>query len=105
MTSRFEAAILTRTGGAYTCALHDYSELQRRGLLKGDFSVSFTLALMHKDVRLATKLGTGSATPIVLVNVVRELLQTVINQQGADKDRLTLIKLFERNAGVAIARG
>ena len=75
------------------------TELALPKLLKGDFSVSFTLALMHKDVRLATKLGTDSATPMVLANVVRELFQTVINEHGADKDTQTLVKLFERNAG------
>jgi 3-hydroxyisobutyrate dehydrogenase-like beta-hydroxyacid dehydrogenase len=53
---------------------------------------------MYKDVRLATKLGNDSATPMVLANVVRELFQTVINEHGADKDTQ-----FERNAGVAIA--
>ena len=60
-----------------------------------DFSVSFTLALMHKDVRLATKLDTENATPIVMANVVRELFQTVINEHGADKHTQTLVKLFE----------
>ena len=81
------------------------TELALPKLLKGDFSVSFTLALMHKDVRLATKLGNDSATPMVLANIVRELFQMVINEHGADKDTQTLIKLFERNAGVAIAPG
>ena len=33
----------------------------------------------------------------------KELFQTVINEHGADKDTQTLVKLFERNAGVAIA--
>jgi 3-hydroxyisobutyrate dehydrogenase-like beta-hydroxyacid dehydrogenase len=72
-------------------------------LLKGDFSVSFTLALMHKDVRLETKLGTDSATPMVLTNVVCELFQTVVNEHGANKDTQTLVKLFESNTGAAIA--
>jgi 3-hydroxyisobutyrate dehydrogenase len=79
------------------------TELALPKLLKGDFSVSFTLALMHKDVRLATKLGSDSGTPMVLANVVRELFQTVINEHGDDKDTQTLVKLFEHNAGVAIA--
>ena len=70
--------------------------------MQNDFAVSFTLALMHKDVRLATKLGQDSASPMILANVVRELFQTVINEHGADKDTLTLVKLFEKNAGVAI---
>jgi hypothetical protein len=39
---------------------------------------------------------------MVLVNVVRELFQTMINERGADKDTQTLVKLFESNAGVAI---
>jgi 3-hydroxyisobutyrate dehydrogenase-like beta-hydroxyacid dehydrogenase len=34
---------------------------------------------------------------------IRELFQTVINEHGADKDTQTLVRLFERNAGVAIA--
>jgi 3-hydroxyisobutyrate dehydrogenase-like beta-hydroxyacid dehydrogenase len=79
------------------------TELALPKLLASDFTVSFTLALMHKDVRLATKLGSDSATPMILANIVRELFQTVINEHGADQDTLTLVKLFERNAGVAIA--
>ena len=43
------------------------------------------------------------ATPMVLANIVRKLFQTVINEHGADKDTQTLVRLFERNAGVAIA--
>jgi hypothetical protein len=53
-------------------------------------------------VRLATKHGTDSATPMALANVVRELFQTVINEHGSDKDTQTLGKLFERNAGISI---
>jgi 3-hydroxyisobutyrate dehydrogenase len=79
------------------------TELALPKLLANDFTVSFTLALMHKDVRLATKLGLDSQTPMILANVVRELFQTVINEHGADQDTLTLVKLFEKNAGVTIA--
>lgn len=79
------------------------AELALPKLQKNDFSVSFTLALMHKDVRLATKLGMDSNAPMVLANVVRELFQTVINEHGADQDTSTLIKLYERMAGVPIA--
>jgi 3-hydroxyisobutyrate dehydrogenase len=79
------------------------TEVSLPKLLKNDFSVSFTLALMHKDVRLATKLGQDSATPMVLANVVRELFQTVINEHGAGQDTQTLVRLFERIGNVAIA--
>ena len=86
-------------------ARSDTTELVLPKLLKRDFSVSLTLALMHKDVRLATKLDPDSATPMVLANVVRELFQTVINEHGAHKDTQTLVKLFESNAGVAAPHG
>jgi 3-hydroxyisobutyrate dehydrogenase-like beta-hydroxyacid dehydrogenase len=80
--TREMAARLAKKGSARSAT----TELALPKLLKGDFSVSFTLVLMHKDVRLAAKLGTDSATPMVLANVVRELYQTVINEQGADQD-------------------
>jgi 3-hydroxyisobutyrate dehydrogenase len=86
-------------GGARSTA----TEIALPKLLAGDFTVSFTLALMHKNIRLATKLGSDSATPMLLANVVRELFQTVINEHGTEGDALTLVKLFEKNAGVAIA--
>jgi hypothetical protein len=69
-------------------------------LLKGGFSVSFVLALKHKDVQL----GSDSATPMVLANVVRELFQTVIREHGANEDTQTLVKLLDSKAGAAIAR-
>lgn len=81
------------------------TELALPKLMKGDFSVSFTLALMLKDVRLATKLGSDSASPMPLAGVVRELFQTAINKRGEDKDVLELVKLFEENAGVKVAAG
>ena len=58
---------------------------------------------MAHNARLAINLGSDRATPMVLTKVVRELFQTVINEHNADKDTQTLLKLFERNAGVFIA--
>lgn len=72
-------------------------------LRQNDFSVSFTLGLMHKDVRLAAKLGGDSGAPMVLANVVRELFQTAINSEGAGADTLALIRYYERVAGIDIA--
>jgi 3-hydroxyisobutyrate dehydrogenase len=79
------------------------TELTLPKLMQGDFSVSFTLGLMHKDVRLATKLGQDSAAPMILANTVREMFQEIINERGADKDVTELVKLFERHAHTAIA--
>ena len=40
---------------------------------------------------------------MVLTNVVCELFQTVINEDGANKDTRPLVKLFESKAGAAVA--
>lgn len=69
----------------------------------GDIRTNFTLALMHKDVRLATELGMTSATPMPICNLVREVFQTAINDQGAGEDVNLLIRLMERQSGVKIA--
>src|SRR5262249_48810787 len=85
-----------RTG----CARSATTELALPKLLRGYFSISLTLALMHKDAQLATNLGTDSRTPIV----VRELFQTVVYEHiAADKGAQTFVKLFESNAGAPIA--
>jgi 3-hydroxyisobutyrate dehydrogenase-like beta-hydroxyacid dehydrogenase len=77
-------------------------ELALPKLLKRDFSVSLTLALMHKNVLLATKLDPDSTTPMVLANVVRELFKS--DQRARRRqEHAALVKLFESNAGVAIA--
>ena len=94
------AAVLQK-GSARSTA----TDLALPRLLANDFKVSFTLALMHKDIKLATKLGLDSGTPMVLANLVRELFQMVINEHGAEADTLTLAKLFEKNAKVAFAPG
>ena len=73
------------------------TELALPKLLKGNSSVSFTWALM------CDWLGTDSTTPMVLTNVVCELFQTVINEDGANKDTRPLVKLFESKAGAAVA--
>ena len=79
------------------------TELALPKLLKGDFSVSFTLALMHKDVRLATELGVASGSPMPVCNLVREIFQIAVNDQGADADVNTLIRLHERQSKVTFA--
>ena len=67
----------TCTAGLQKGSAHSATtELALPKLLKRDFSVSLTLALMPKDVRLATKLDPDSATPTVLANVVRELFKS-----------------------------
>lgn len=68
----------------------------------GDIRTHFTLALMHKDVRLATELGLASSVPMPISNLVRELFQTTINDQGAGEDVNMMIRTIEKLAKVKV---
>lgn len=71
-------------------------------LVSGQLLANFTLALMHKDVRLATELGLQSGSPMPLAGLVREIFQTAMNAEGPEGDVNTLIRLNERNANVKV---
>jgi 3-hydroxyisobutyrate dehydrogenase-like beta-hydroxyacid dehydrogenase len=71
--------------------------------VKGELKTNFTLGLMHKDVRLASELGVSSASPMPVCNLVREIFQIAVNEQGADADVNTLIRLHERQSKITFA--
>ncbi len=67
-------------------------------VLADDLAQGFSLGLMHKDISIATRLGHESATPMLIGNLVREIYQTAINENGADADINTLIEYYEKAA-------
>jgi len=67
-------------------------------LLNGMVPQHFSLALMLKDVRLATQLGVESGAPMFVANVVRDLLQADAYRYGDGADLNETIRTFERNA-------
>ena len=71
-------------------------------VLADELAQGFSLGLMHKDVSIATQLGRDSATPMLVGNLVREILQTAINRNGADADINTLIEYFENAANTKV---
>src|SRR5262245_23709582 len=79
------------------------TEITLPKFVKGELKTNFTLGLMHKDVRLATELGVASAVPMPVSNLVREIFQIALNDQGADADVNCLVRVNERLAGVSIA--
>jgi 3-hydroxyisobutyrate dehydrogenase len=92
------AEVLAKSSGrSYT------TEVTLPRIASGNAAASFTLGLMHKDVRLATELGVASGSPMLLSGVVRELYQTAINEHGADGDVNLMIRLFERQSKVKVA--
>ena len=71
-------------------------------ILKGDLAPGFTLALMHKDVRLACDLGSGSEVPLFYGNLTREMLQLAISELGAQAQVNTPALMFDRLAGTHV---
>lgn len=68
-------------------------------VLQGDLNPGFTLALAHKDMRLACDLARSSGAPAFLGGVARELLQVGIAENGADAQVDTMALLIDRWAG------
>ena len=71
-------------------------------ILKGNLSPGFTLALMHKDVRLACELGSASGVPLFYGSLTRELFQMAIGQMGAQAQVHTTALMFDRLAGTQV---
>ena len=79
------------------------SEVMLAAQVEGPHPFGFGLALMHKDVRLATQLGADSAAPMFVANVVRELHQASLAHLGREADVTELLRTVERNADVKVA--
>lgn len=79
------------------------SEYTLGRLLDGSIKANFTIALMLKDVRLATQLGQDSQAPMPLAGVVREVLLSAFNEQGGESDINELITRYEKAAKVKVA--
>ncbi len=78
------------------------TELALPSLLDPDRKMTFTLGLMHKDVRLATDVAAQSGVPMPLASAVREIFQTAMNELGAETDLNDLIRVCERQARIQI---
>jgi len=71
-------------------------------VIPGRKDQNFGLALMHKDLTLATKLGQDMGAPLMTGNYAREVFSLALNELGKDVDVTQLIRIFERAAGVDI---
>ncbi len=74
----------------------------RRHILPGKLFQGFTLGLMHKDVKLATKLADDSKVPLFLGSLVGEYYRTIINELGAEEELNTTVRYFEKISGAKI---
>lgn len=71
----------------------------QRHILTGRLFQGFTLGLMHKDVKLATKLAEDSKVPLFIGALISEYYRTIINDLGADEDVNMAVRYFERMSG------
>lgn len=71
-------------------------------IIPGRISQGFGLALMHKDLTLATKLGQDMEVPLMTGNYAREVFRMALNDLGDDVDISQLVTIFEKAAGVDV---
>jgi 3-hydroxyisobutyrate dehydrogenase len=71
-------------------------------VLNGKLNVGFTLALAHKDVRLACQMGMDSGVPMFFGNLARELYQLAINENGAQSQVDTVGLVYDKLAGTRV---
>jgi 3-hydroxyisobutyrate dehydrogenase len=83
-------------------ARNAFLEKSMPAILKGDLAPGFTLALMHKDVRLACDLGASTGVPLFYGNLTREMLQMSISELGAQAQVNEPALMFDRLAGTQV---
>jgi len=71
-------------------------------VIPGRKNQDFGLALMHKDLTLATKLGQDMKVPLTTGNYAREIFRGALNRLGEGVDITQLIRIFEDAAGVDV---
>jgi 3-hydroxyisobutyrate dehydrogenase len=71
-------------------------------VIKGKLASGFTLGLLHKDVRLACKLGDDTGVPMFFGNVAKGIYQTAINEMGSDQQVNSVALLIDRMSGTQV---
>ena len=67
-------------------------------MIEGVPSSNFAMALMHKDVTLATQLGMNCGAPMLLHNIARGMLQNGLHFCGPDANTDDTAQLVEAMA-------
>ena len=91
-----DAVSIIKAGGGNNFWLQKYGDSL---LVKGELGSTFTLGLLHKDVRLACEMGATSSMPMVFGNRAREFLQTAINAYGPNDPVNKVAYLMEKSWG------
>ena len=73
-----------------------------QNILKRDFSTSFALKLMLKDVGLIEKFSESLQSPIPALRVVEKNLASAVSLGFGNENASALIKALEKEAGVEV---
>jgi 3-hydroxyisobutyrate dehydrogenase len=73
-----------------------------RYVLPGAFDSGFSAALLQKDVRIATSLGSGLGLDMALSDAVRQRWEELSAELEAGADHTEIIRPLERRAGIEV---
>lgn len=75
------------------------AELKGRKIIENDFSNQFSLALMLKDLKLATSLSDSTGVPSPMLGLAKSLFQAGYNQGYGEEDLSAVVKCYEEWIG------
>lgn len=78
------------------------ADLKGRKIIEGDFSNQFSLALMLKDLKLASSLTDGIGMPTPMLNLAKSLFQAGASEGYGDEDLSAVVKCYEAWIGQTI---
>lgn len=81
------------------------AELKGQKIIDGDFSNQFSLALMLKDLKLASSLSDATGVPTPMLGVAKSLFQAGFNHGFGDEDLSAVVKSYEDWIGKKIGEG
>lgn len=78
------------------------AELKGRKIIEHDFTNQFSLALMLKDLKLASSLTDGASIPSPMLNLAKSLFQAGQTQGYGEEDLSSVVKIYEAWIGQKI---
>jgi 3-hydroxyisobutyrate dehydrogenase len=80
-----------------------FSRYKSPALVNLDFSVTFTPALLRKDLDLGLEAGRRLECPMPLAALTRDMVQSLIGHGHGERDFAALVLLQARSAGIDLA--
>ncbi|KGE19018.1 NAD(P)-dependent oxidoreductase [Paenibacillus wynnii] len=75
------------------------AELKGRKIIENDFTNQFSLALMLKDLKLASALSDSTSVPSPMLGLAKSMFQAGFNQGYGDEDLSAVVKCYEQWIG------